>query len=105
MLIYWNSLPPKMGIVFTVTDKSGRVIRLTKERWQHIQKHPGMSSQLEQIKDTLLHPDTITNVAYDPDVRFYYRYYKQRKEYLFISVKYLNGEGFIITSFYTDKIQ
>jgi len=94
-----------MAILFIVKDKSGRSIRLTQERWQHIQKHPEMPSQLEQIKDTLLHPDTITDVAYDPDVRFYYRHYKERREYLFISVKYLNGEGFIITSFYTDKIK
>jgi len=39
--------------------------------------------------------------------RFYYRYYKDRKtaKYLLIIVKYLNGQGFIITSFYTDKIK
>ena len=62
------------------------------------------SGQIEQIKETLTNPDKITKFDYDPDVRFYYRYYKERKEYLFVSVKYLNGEGFIITSFHTDKI-
>jgi len=59
-----------MAILFIVKDKSGRSIRLTQERWQHIQKHPEMPSQLEQIKDTLLHPDTITDVAYDPMFAF-----------------------------------
>ena len=29
---------------------------------------------------------------------------KKNKEYLFISVKCLNGDGFIITSFFTNKI-
>ena len=94
-----------MPRIFETKDKSGRIIYLTDERWRHIVKHPEMANQLEQIKDTLLHPDTITTVELDLIVRFYYRYYKDRKEYLFISVKYLNGEGFIITSFYTDKIK
>ncbi len=94
-----------MSRIFKTKDKSGRNIYLTDERWKHILKHPEMANQLEQIKDTLLHPDTITTVEHDPDVRFYYLYYKNRKEYLFVSVKYLNGEGYIITSFYTDKIK
>ena len=94
-----------MPKLFETKDKSGRNIYLTDERWKHILKHPEMVNQLEQIKDTLLHPDTITTVEHDRDVRFYYRYYKNRREYLFISVKYLNGEGYIITSFYTDKIK
>ena len=94
-----------MPRIFESKDKSGRNIYLTDERWKHILKHPEMDNQLEQIKHTLLHPDTITKIEQDPDVRFYYKYYKNRKEYLFISIKYLNGEGFIITSFYTDKIK
>lgn len=94
-----------MPRIFETKDKSGRNIYLTDERWQHILKHSEMSNQLEQIKDTLLYPDKITKIDYDADARFYYRYYKDRKEYLFISVKYLNGEGFIITSFYADKIK
>lgn len=94
-----------MNRVFETKDKSGRNIYLTDERWNHILKHAEMSNQVEQIKDALLHPDKITNVSYDPDVRFYYKYHKNRKEYLFISVKYLNGEGYITTSFYTDKIK
>ncbi len=92
-----------MPRMFETKDKSGRIIYLTDERWKHILKHPEMANQLEQIKDTLLHPDTITEQ--DPDVHFYYKYYKSRKEYLFISVKYLNGKGFVITSFYTDMIK
>lgn len=94
-----------MSRIFETRDKTGRLIYLTDERWRHILKHPEMSNKLQQIKDTLLYPDKITQVNYDLDVRFYYKYYKDRKEYMFVSVKYLNGEGFIITSFYTDKIK
>ena len=67
--------------------------------------HPEMANQIENIKNTLEKPDVITPFEYDFDVRFYYKYYKERKEYLFISVKYLNGKGYIVTSFYTDKIK
>ena len=86
-------------------DKTGRSIYLTKERWKHIQKHPAMSNKIENIKETLQYPNTIQPFAFDTNVKFYYRYYKERKEYLIISVKYLNGRGFIITSFFTDKIK
>ena len=75
-----------MARIFEAKDKSGRIIYLTDERWKHILKHPEMSNQLEQIKDTLLHPDKVVKIEHDPDVRFYYKYYKERKEYLFISV-------------------
>ena len=64
-----------------------------------------MHDQLENIKETLKNPTKITDFEYGSNVKFYYRYYKNRKKYLFISVKYLNGEGYIITSFYTDKIK
>ena len=91
--------------VLGIKDKSGRMICLSKERWNHIQKHPEMSGQLEQIKETLESPDVINEFEFDLNVKFYYKYYKKRKEYLFLSVKYLNGKGFIITGFYTDKIK
>ena len=91
--------------IFEIKDKTGRIIYLTKERWVHIQKHPEMSDQTGQIKETLRYPDKIMPFSYDAAVSFYYRYCKEKKQYLFISVKYLNGEGFVITSFYTDKIK
>jgi hypothetical protein len=91
--------------VFNIVDRSGRKIHLSKERWHHIQKHPEMSGEIERIKDSLRSPDKILAFHSDPDVRFYFKHYKLRKQYLFISVKYLNGDGFVITSFYTDKIK
>ncbi len=94
-----------MTWVFVIIDKSERKIHLSKERWGHIHQHPEMVNKIEQIKETLQNPDIIKPFEYDEQVRFYFRYYKEKSEYLFISVKYLNGEGFIITSFYTDKIK
>ena len=94
-----------MTRIFEIKDRTERIIYLTGERWKHIVEHPEMSGQIEQIKETLIHPDIINKDEFEPDIQYYYKYYKERKEYLFIMVKYLNGEGFIITSFYTDKIK
>ncbi|MBI2669486.1 hypothetical protein HYX14_06615 [Candidatus Woesearchaeota archaeon] len=91
--------------IFSVEDKSGRNIHLSKERFAHIQKHPEIVNNTERIIETLQNPDVITTLESDEQVKFYFKYYKDHRQYLFISVKYLNGDGFIITSFYTDKIQ
>jgi len=94
-----------MEIVFEVTDKTGRKIRLTKERWEHIISHKGMGQYLEEIKDTLIRPDFIVPHFYDDTKRNYYRYYKDKKRYLLVSVNYLNGEGEVKTAFIARKIR
>ncbi len=94
-----------MSWILKAKDKSGRIIYLSKERWAHILKHPEMVNQQHSIRETLQKPDILNKFKFEPSIRFYYRYSKQRKQYLFISVKYLNGKGFIITAFYTDKIK
>ncbi len=94
-----------MDWIIEIVDIYGRRIHLSRERWSHILKHPEMANQMEQIRETLEHPDTIIHSQSDPQVHFYFKYYKEKREYLFISVKYLNGDGFIITSHYTDKIK
>lgn len=95
--------------LFEIIDKSGRKIYVTNERWSHIaSEHPIVADKIEDIKDTLAKPLTVTQSENDPNVRFYYRYYKNIKlkaKYLLVMVKFLNGGGFIITSFYTDKIK
>jgi len=58
-----------------------------------------MSTELEKIKNVLVSPDFIRKSEYDQDVRFYYKYYKNRNseaKYLLVSIKYLNGKGFIM---------
>ena len=95
-----------MTWIFEIQDKSGRKIHLSNERWKHIvTEHPKLSDKIEDIKDTLIHPLTIRNSKYDERVRFYYKFYKKLSKYLLVSVKYLNGEGFVITAFYTNKLE
>ena len=91
--------------VFEIKDKSGRIIYLSHEQWLHIHKHPEMPSQLEKIKDTLEKPLKIIDV--DNLVKYYYRYYKEVKskaKYLRVIVKYLNGEGYIISAYFVEMI-
>ena len=96
-------------IVFEINDKSGRKIYLSEERWGHIKyEHPVVANRLEEIKDTLTNPTAVRKSDHDEKIRFYYRYYKNiklREKYLFVMVRYLNGDGFVITSFYINKIK
>ncbi len=83
-------------------DVSKRIICLTQERWIHIQKHSEMAGKMEKIKEALIKPTIVHQASRDSSVRYYYKHDKEQKKYLFVSVKYLNHHGFIITSFYTD---
>lgn len=94
-----------MDIIFEIVDKTERKIRLTKERLTHIAvKHPDISDKIEEIKTTLTKPTIITLHKYDDNMRNYYRYQKETHDYLLVVVKYLNGNGYIATAFYTSKL-
>lgn len=98
-----------MFYIFEITDKSGRKIHLEDRQWKHIAiEHSAVANKIEEIKETLIIPLSIRRSDYDPNVRFYYRYYKNiklKEKYLMVMVKYLNGEGFVITIFYINKIK
>ena len=95
-----------MDNLFEIRDKTGRKIRLTKRQWSHLsKKHPYMKNYLEEIKETLIHPDKA--IKY-PDKGYYYKNYKYLKKpncFVLVIVKYLNGEGFIITSYLEEKLK
>lgn len=66
-----------------------------------------MHYSLERIKETIQKPIAVRYDDFKETVIYFYREYKDMdpsERYLFISVNYLNGKGFIITSFYTNKI-
>lgn len=94
-----------MNYLFEVIDKTGRKIHLSSERWAHITiKHPDLCNKLEDIKNTLMNPSFIIPQKYDPKMKNYYFYYKFQDCYLLVSVKYLNGNGFVATAFFTRKV-
>lgn len=63
-----------------------------------------MADKLEDIKKALIDPVLIVPHKYDNAMRNYYLFYKLKKDYLLVSVKYLNGGGFVATAFITKKI-
>jgi hypothetical protein len=97
-----------MTFVFEIIDKTGRKIHLTKERWAHITSpaslHPYMTNYFEEVKQTLIKPDLIIQQKFDDSKTNYYKHIKGEKVYLLVGVKYLNGKGFVTTSFLTRKI-
>ena len=93
-----------MTNIFEIKNKSGRNIILTKDRWQHISEHKGMEQRLEDIKRAITNPTTVMPHQYDKNRRNYYLYYKERKRYLLVAVRYLNDEGYVSTAFITRKI-
>ena len=82
---------------------------MTDERWGHIIfEHDNLAGNIENVKDVLINPLIILESKDNHQTVFYYRYYKERdnkERYLLVLVKYLNGTGFIITSFFTNKIR
>ncbi len=98
-----------MNIIFEVIDKTERILRMTDYNWDHIVKrHPEVASQKDKIIETLEKPDKITDSLEDEEVKYYYKYYKNLPSpYKFVKViaKYLNGEGFIISSHFVKAIQ
>lgn len=96
-----------MEYVFQITDKSERIIHLTKERWTHIRKkHPEIENP-EIIKDCIENFDKISSYGYDSTVHYFYRFYKHKESsnrYLCVAIKYLNGKGYVITAYFSNKI-
>ena len=96
-----------MNIKFELIDKSGRKLRMTSWNWEHvIRRHPYISSEREKIIETLENPDKITNSLKDEKARFYYKYYKHRQstnKFMMVLVKYLNGEGFIVSAHFVPR--
>ena len=65
-----------------------------------------MEKYIEEIKDTIKNPDKIIEPLYNK--RYYYKNYKYLKkpnQFILVIVKYLNDDGFIITSYLEEKIR
>ena len=97
-----------MDNVFEIIDKTKRKIYLTHERLSHILEHKEMTNYIEEIKETLINPLKIFSYNYDKTIAYYYNYLKNKKsdaKYLLVAVKYLNGNGFVITSYFVKNIK
>ena len=92
-----------MDYIFEITDKSGRKVRLTETQWKHVKhKHPDVNELF--IEQTLQNPINI--IIEENNVAIYYRYFKDKKilHYLKVMVKYLNGDGYVVTAYFVNNI-
>lgn len=90
--------------LFEVTTPLGFVVRTSATYWGIIQlKHPEVRGRLSEIQGCLESPIQICRSRHDPQVYLFYTYLG--RYYLCVVVKQLNGDGFIITSYVTDKIK
>lgn len=92
-------------IYFEVETPLKRRIRTTKEYWEFIItfKHPNMRGREEKVIETLKDPDFIRRSRKDGDVYLYYR--KSGDKFVCVVCKHLNEEGFIITTYITDRVK
>jgi hypothetical protein len=92
--------------VFVVQDKTGRSIRLTRTQWSHICERAEMAGQIERIRETIERPMARLPSPSDTQVAYFVKRYADsptKGNFLVVAVKYLNGDGFVITAFYSSK--
>jgi hypothetical protein len=94
-----------MDIYFEVKTQSGKTIRTTRSHWELISKlkHPGIEGKEAEVKQCLSNPVEIRKSSDDKDVYLYY--YPVGQYFICVVARHLNGEGFIITAYITDKIK
>jgi hypothetical protein len=93
-----------MSVYIKVTSKLGKHIRTTKRHWDYIVgKHDSVAGLEEQVKETLRNPLYVRLSKEDERIHLYYASYN--RYFLCVVCRHLNGEGFIITAYLTDKIK
>ncbi len=90
---------------FSVVCVQGRRVSVTEEYWQKIVtiKHPSMAGKDLEVQQTLTDADEVRESRSDPQVKMYYRRYSA--VHLCVVVKHLNGTGFIVTTYFTNRIK
>jgi hypothetical protein len=90
---------------FQILSKLNKLIRITKSHWDLITlvKHPIIRNKESFVKDCLQNPEEIRLSQDDKTVYLYYS--RWDKYYLCVVAKHLNGDGYIITIYITDRIK
>lgn len=90
-------------------DYQGRNIRLSDERYEHIESdHPEMKGQNVKIQETLSNPDSVKRSKTDAEVELFYKLYASTpvtRKYLCVIVKTSTNDGFAITAYFTDTLK
>jgi len=95
--------------IFKVVAKFGKKIFLTKNQYEHVRKrHPEVTGEIEEIKRTLVSPQIVRRSMYHEKVWLFYRFFKDTpvsEKYLMVAARIVNNEGFVVTSYFTDKVK
>ena len=97
-----------MNHIFKIRDKRGREIHLSKERWTHIRKNHPEVNEWELIKEAIEARDKIIDNEFSESIKYFYKFYKHAKKpdrYLCVVINYLNGKGYVLTAYFTKKIE
>ncbi|MEZ4709711.1 MAG: PBECR2 nuclease fold domain-containing protein [Caldilineaceae bacterium] len=97
-----------MGIddTWIFQDHTGRNIRLTQERHDHLLEHPEMSGQVTRIQETLENPQIIVATVADQTVHVYHRHYASTpvtSKYLLVAIKIEFDDAFVLTAFFSSR--
>jgi len=96
-------------VVFEVISKFDRKISLTEGRYDHVcRRHPEVVGEIDKMKKTLASPQMVRRSLYDEKVWLFYRFFENTpvtEKYLMVAARILNNEGFVITSYFTDKVK
>jgi len=96
-------------IVFEVISKFDWRISLTEARYNHVcKRHPEVFGEVDKMKETLSSPQVVRKSMYDEKVLLFYHFFKNTtvtEKYLMVAARILNVEGFVVTSYFTDKIK
>ena len=101
-----NKNQPQLNdIYFEVISSFNKKIRTTRSHWELITKikHPEIEGKEEEVKECLRSPIEVRKSSEDVEVLLHYK--KEGSYFLCVVVRHLNGEGFIITAYITDKIK
>ncbi len=89
--------------VFEIVDKTGRKIRLTRERWTHIRQKHGLVENPEEIQQTLTNPIKTLFIE-EKNKAYFYNYFKHKKhksKFFKVIVKYINNQGYVKSAYFT----
>ncbi len=94
-----------MKLLFSVETPLRKQIRTTEAYWHDIitYKHPQLEGRLRDVELTFFDPDIIRKSRSDKDVYLYYRIVQGR--ILCAVARHLNGDGFLITVYFTEKVK
>ncbi len=96
-----------MSDIFEIIDKTGRRVRLTKDRWTHIRENHQNVEDPEEIIQALQKSDKII-IDERENVEYFFKYLKHKKfksKFLKVIVRYLNNEGDVLSAHFVRNIR